>query len=276
MSCAETQTFNKTTIGLDIIELDSNLANLTAAQMFDNFFGLTPSAYRAAMLDDGIELDVSNGDDFDSVVNLAQNKIIWHEGDASILGGTVGYSVAVTGGNTCSAANEATSIVIINGNVSLSGNSTVHGAMVVAGVTNNTGGSLDIWYNSGLLKSTQGNGPMASASGLLTSWSLWLFWPSDYYRSPQIMGKVLGIVYRTLATHITNKAGYNKQTAQTGAVTLIQRFGSTLNLNIRFHILLLDGVYAEDDYGKTRLDDEHPCSPPYRQPAVVLLHSPRV
>jgi hypothetical protein len=45
---------------------------------------------------------------------------------------------------------------------------------------------------------------------------------------PQIMGKVLGIVYRTLATHITKKAGYNKQTAQTGAVTLIQRFGSAL------------------------------------------------
>ena len=45
---------------------------------------------------------------------------------------------------------------------------------------------------------------------------------------PQIMGKVLGNVYRTLATHITKKAGYNKKTAQTGAVTLIQRFGSAL------------------------------------------------
>ena len=45
---------------------------------------------------------------------------------------------------------------------------------------------------------------------------------------PHIMGKVLGIVYRTLATHITKKAGYNKQTAQAGAVTLIQRFGSAL------------------------------------------------
>ena len=87
------------------------------------------------------------------------------------------------------------------------------------------------------------------------------------------MGKVLGIVYRTLATHITKKAGYNKQTAQTGAVTLIQRFGSALNLNIHFHMLYLDGVYAEDYYGKTRLDDEHPCSPPYGQPEVVLIHS---
>jgi hypothetical protein len=29
------------------------------------------------------------------------------------------------------------------------------------------------------------------------------------------MGKVWGIVYRTFATHITKKAGYNKQTAKT-------------------------------------------------------------
>jgi hypothetical protein len=33
----------------------------------------------------------------------------------------------------------------------------------------------------------------------------------------------------------------------TGAVTLIQRFGSALNLNIHFHILFLDGVYVYRD-----------------------------
>ncbi len=40
------------------------------------------------------------------------------------------------------------------------------------------------------------------------------------------MGKVLGIVYRTLATHITKEAGYKKQTAKTGiqlATVLIKR-----------------------------------------------------
>jgi hypothetical protein len=40
---------------------------------------------------------------------------------------------------------------------------------------------------------------------------------------PAIMDKVLGIVYRTIATHLTKKAGYTKTTAQTGAATLIQR-----------------------------------------------------
>jgi len=35
-------------------------------------------------------------------------------------------------------------------------------------------------------------------------------------------------------------------TAQCGAVTLIQRFGSALNFNVHFHMLWLDGVYQED------------------------------
>ncbi len=35
-----------------------------------------------------------------------------------------------------------------------------------------------------------------------------------------------------------------ESTAHTGAVTLIQRFGSALNLNIHFHMLFLDGVYV--------------------------------
>lgn len=36
--------------------------------------------------------------------------------------------------------------------------------------------------------------------------------------------------------------------AQTGAVTLIQRFGSALNLNIHFHMLFLDGVYSPNGH----------------------------
>jgi hypothetical protein len=49
---------------------------------------------------------------------------------------------------------------------------------------------------------------------------------------PAVIGRVLGIVYRTLATHQIRKAGYTHRSASTGAVTLIQRFGSALNLNM--------------------------------------------
>ena len=52
-----------------------------------------------------------------------------------------------------------------------------------------------------------------------------------------------GIVYRTIACYLTTQAGFTSSTAQTGAVTLIQRFGSALNLYVHFHMLFLDGVY---------------------------------
>jgi hypothetical protein len=32
-------------------------------------------------------------------------------------------------------------------------------------------------------------------------------------------------------------------------VTLIQRFGGALNLNIHFHMLFLDGVYSDNPHG---------------------------
>ena len=57
---------------------------------------------------------------------------------------------------------------------------------------------------------------------------------------PAIMGKVLGIVYRAIATHLSRKAHTTKTTSHTGAVTLIQCFGSALNMNIHFHMLFLE------------------------------------
>ena len=69
---------------------------------------------------------------------------------------------------------------------------------------------------------------------------------------PDVMGGVLGIVYRCNATHLIKKAGLSRKTAQAGAVTLIQRFGSALNLNVHFHMLFLDGVYVERPAGSLR------------------------
>jgi hypothetical protein len=47
---------------------------------------------------------------------------------------------------------------------------------------------------------------------------------------PQAMGKVPGIVYRAISTHLIRKAGLQLKDGATGALTLIQRFGSALNL----------------------------------------------
>jgi len=62
-------------------------------------------------------------------------------------------------------------------------------------------------------------------------------------KEPAVMGSVLCIVIRAISAHLIGKAGFTRAQAQTGAVTLIQRFGGALNLNIHYHRLVLDGVY---------------------------------
>lgn len=62
---------------------------------------------------------------------------------------------------------------------------------------------------------------------------------------PKIMGKVLEIVYRAIATPLIPKVSLIKKTAQTGAVRLNQDFASALNLKVHFNILSLDGIFIE-------------------------------
>lgn len=61
---------------------------------------------------------------------------------------------------------------------------------------------------------------------------------------PDTLTLVLGAVYRTISGYLLKTAGRTRRTAATGAVTLIQRFGSALNLNVHFHMIFLDGVYV--------------------------------
>jgi len=84
------------------------------------------------------------------------------------------------------------------------------------------------------------------------------------------MGRVLGIVYRVIATYLVKQAGFTRKIAKTGAVTLIQRFGSALNLNIHFHMLFLDGGYIETKYGKIRFQR---TNAPQQQELTELVHT---
>jgi hypothetical protein len=53
---------------------------------------------------------------------------------------------------------------------------------------------------------------------------------------------VLRIVHRVIARFLLTQAELRRCAADTGAVTLIQRFGSAANLNIPLHCLVLVGV----------------------------------
>jgi hypothetical protein len=77
-------------------------------------------------------------------------------------------------------------------------------------------------------------------------------------------------VYRAISAQLIQKAGFTRKTAQTGAVTLIQRFGSALNLNIHFHMLFLDGIYTENRYGKTKFQR---TNAPDQRELTELVHT---
>ena len=82
---------------------------------------------------------------------------------------------------------------------------------------------------------------------------------------PQRLSPVLQVIHRALSTFVIHHAGLTHAQAQTGAVTLIQRFGSAANLNIHLHCLMLDGVY--------RLTDGVPIFQPVPAPTADQLQA---
>jgi anti-sigma regulatory factor (Ser/Thr protein kinase) len=61
---------------------------------------------------------------------------------------------------------------------------------------------------------------------------------------PRALTEVLAVVQRGISTFLIRRTGFTVVSgARTGAVTLIQRFGSALNLNPHLHMLFLDGAY---------------------------------
>jgi len=56
--------------------------------------------------------------------------------------------------------------------------------------------------------------------------------------------------------------------AQTGAITFIQRFGGSLNLHVHFHVVVTDGAFVRDDAGRAVF---HAMPPPTRAELDVVV-----
>lgn len=66
--------------------------------------------------------------------------------------------------------------------------------------------------------------------------------------NPKLMGLVLGIVTRAIASFYRVRAkSYGVRESRTGTVTIIQRFGGSVNLNIHLHQLWMEGVFVKAD-----------------------------
>jgi hypothetical protein len=76
-------------------------------------------------------------------------------------------------------------------------------------------------------------------------WVLTVPWQRrwDLARSQLWVRGVLKILIRRIQRHYRRQLKLPR--GKTGSVTVVQRFGSALNLNVHFHVLMLDGLYAE-------------------------------
>jgi len=70
----------------------------------------------------------------------------------------------------------------------------------------------------------------------------------------KLIAAIHHIFIQAIFASLRRRAGLSSlgRRAKGGAVTFIQRFGDALNLNVHFHALALDGVYAEDGDGFVR------------------------
>ncbi len=64
---------------------------------------------------------------------------------------------------------------------------------------------------------------------------------------PERLSPVLHIIRRVIARFLIKQAGLKHGAADTGVVTLIQRFRSAANLKFHLHCLVLDGVYRRSE-----------------------------
>jgi hypothetical protein len=85
----------------------------------------------------------------------------------------------------------------------------------------------------------------------IRQWVLTLPYPLRYRCAydAKLTSEVLRAFLRALFAELRRRARqhWEMQAPQCGAVSFIQRFGSALNLNVHFHTLALDGVYADAD-----------------------------
>jgi hypothetical protein len=103
-------------------------------------------------------------------------------------------------------------------------------------------------------------------------WVLSFPWPLRllFARQPNTLSRCLAVIIRAIETDLIHRAGLTRASgARSGIVTLVQRFGSALNLNIHLHMAALDGVYTVSKSGKAKF---HRVKAPNQTELQTLLN----
>jgi hypothetical protein len=93
--------------------------------------------------------------------------------------------------------------------------------------------------------------------------------------SRELTAKVHTIIRRTIGQYDVTQAvkqSTTRATVQPGSVTFLQRFGGSINLNLHFHLVFLEGVY-EDRSAQGLTPRFRPQEPPTDAEIAAVLHT---
>ena len=176
-SCTTNATYtcltDKFTKGPDIIDNDLSLKNLTADEMFKNFFGVDFVTYKSEIA----TRTITSAQVSDSVVGIVgkSDESIVITGDTDLppnvtIGSRDHPMVIIIDGNWGGGNVTMHGILYVRGNANVAGNPKIIGALSVAGTMSGTG-SLDVIFDPFALENASG---LSKAGVISGTWRDWL------------------------------------------------------------------------------------------------------
>lgn len=175
-SCTTTTNYtcltDKFTKGPDIIDNDLSLHNLTADQIFENFFGVDFGTYKAGIA----TRTITSAQVSDAALGIVdkEDEAIVITGNTTLPNTTIGSRehpmVIIIDGNWEGGNGTLHGILFVRGNADVAGNPAIIGALAVGGTMSGTG-SLDVIFDPFALE----NASALSKAGVISgSWRDWL------------------------------------------------------------------------------------------------------
>ncbi|WP_247735144.1 pilus assembly PilX family protein [Thauera aromatica] len=165
---------NANTIGADVVDKDINLAALSEASFFRQFFGLDKTDYKGSITSQIL----TPSEAADKFANGVYGEVIWVDGNLTLSGtepiGTIDRPVVliVDGDLALGAGIDFYGVLYTSGSLSGNANGNIYGAVLAHGGTTNLNGNPTIFYDEGVLVNTAKVGRRTTLPGSWRDWSI--------------------------------------------------------------------------------------------------------
>lgn len=165
---------NAHTIGADVVDKDINLAALSEASFFRQFFGLDKTDYKDSVASQVL----TPAEAADKFAEGAHGEVIWVDGNLTLSGnepiGSIDRPVVlvVNGNLALGAGIDFYGVLYTSGSLSGNANGNIYGAVLAHGGTTNLNGNPTIFYDEGVLGNTMKIGRRTTLPGSWRDWSI--------------------------------------------------------------------------------------------------------